>query len=70
MKLKVLKLNKLNNNELNARRMNALKGGGRCACVCIGYACPGGVEVMEGYNGTIDIIEDSIFSANLEGRYW
>ena len=41
-KLKVFKLNKLSNDELNARRMNALKGGTGCACVwCL---CSGGDE--------------------------
>ena len=45
MKKNILKLNQLSKAELEARQMNALKGG--VACVCVGCLCSGGISVMD-----------------------
>lgn len=47
-KLSKLKLTKLSKDELETKRMNAIRGGGYC--VCAGTACMGGIEVMDNSN--------------------
>lgn len=59
--IKNIKLHQLEKAELDSKQMNALKGGGSCACV--GCVCSGDISVMENTdNGSSNSVTNSIFN--------
>jgi len=59
--IKTIKLHQLEKVELDAKQMNALKGG--AYCICVGCFCSGDISVMDGTdNGYSDCATNSNFN--------